>query len=145
MDKVVLMRAIVSARILQLYYHSCHNLISGESFFADHEFFGGVYPQLETHYDRLAEYYICLFGKKAFETKILTKAVSEELEKHEIEEMCCCDMFKLSQKLETKFYKELENISKKASIGLANMVGDIAEQSDVRMYKIQQRLEKEED
>lgn len=139
------MRTITSARILQLYYHNCHHLTSGESFFADHGFFNDSYLQLEEHYDRLSEYFICLFGGKAFETKILINVVNETLSKYEVEEFSCEKMFQVALELETKFYKELESVNKKASIGLANTIGDIAEQADVRMYKIKQRNKKEQE
>lgn len=134
------MRPIVSARVLQLYYHNCHNLISGEGFFTDHEFFGASYPRLESDYDRLTEYYICAFGPKAFETKLISKAINEALEKIEVEEMSAKEMYKQAVKFEQKFYKELGAVDKEASIGLRNLVGDLAEQIDVRMYKINQRL-----
>lgn len=144
-NKTILMKAIVTCRVMQLYYHNCHNLVSGETFFSDHSFFGDLYPRLESDYDRLAEFYIATFGKAAFETKALSTLVQEELDKFEVEKMSCKDMFSTSVELETKLYKELEAIDKKASIGLRNLIGDVAEQIDVRMYKLKQRLDEKED
>lgn len=140
MNKVKLLNPAVLARILQLYYHNCHNLISGETFFQDHSFMGDSYEAFEAVYDRFVEYYIATFGKEAFDTKAVITAVSERVAEIEVEKMCCCDMYKKGLELEQELYDHLETLNAKAPIGLQNMIGDVAEQLDIRKYKIQQRL-----
>lgn len=140
MSKVTFIKAIISARILQLYYHYCHQLTHGKSFFADHEFLGGSYEDLTGQYDRLVENYIGVFGRSKFETKAVNTVVCETLNEHKVEEMCCCEMLEVAQELEAEFYKDLESLNKAASLGLQNVIGDLAESAEVRKYKIQQRL-----
>ena len=140
MTKVVFIKPIITSRLMQLYYHNCHHLTKGCSFFSDHEFFNTAYTALDSNYDRLSERYIAEYGVKAFETGTIITKIQEDLIEYKIETFDCKLMFDNALKLEKKYQQELQTLDKTASLGLKNLIGDLAEQSDVRIYKIQQRI-----
>lgn len=142
MDKKLFIATLIRLRQLQLYYHYCHNLVTGPSFIADHEMLGGFYKEVEVNYDTVAEYLVALLGNKAFDTVNVTKLVAESLESFEIEDMSPEEMFKNALKIEQQLDDALTKLSKGAGIGLQNALGAVAELADVRKYKIKQRLSK---
>lgn len=144
MDQATFLGTIVQARLLQLFYHYCHNLVSGKSFFQDHKAFKDFYQQTESDYDRLAEYLIAELGKKAFSASSVNKVLFKELSDIDIDKMCCCDMYEKALELEADYNKMLTKLDKLGKLGLKNLVGDLAEKSDVRVYMIKQRLHKSE-
>ena len=145
MNKATFLKTAITSRLMQLYYHNCHHLTQGASFFSDHEFFGSAYGAMDGAYDRLAERYIGEFGNKAFETVTIAKVVMGEVTDYQVEDMCCCDMLETGLKLEQRLSAELTALDKVAPIGLRNLIGDLAEQSDIRQYKIKQRLAEHKD
>lgn len=135
-----LMAAIIRARILNLFYHHAHNVTVGPAFFQDHDFFAAAYGELELDYDKLAEYFIALNGRAKFVTKTINEVVEEQLSAYAVETMYASDMYMVALDLERKFQQDLELCLKKAPIGLQNAIGAMSELSDVRIYKMQQRL-----
>ena len=143
MKAIDFLNVAIRARTMQMYYHFCHNLVSGETFFQDHEAFGEFYPALEGDYDRLVEYMIATLGPKALDVKLVNESLFDELNKLKVDKLCCCEMFEKGLELEQEYVKALTKLDKMAPIGLRNLVGDLAEKSDVRTYKIKQRIKKE--
>jgi len=144
MEKPIL-GALIKARATQIYYHHCHNLVAGEAFHSDHAFFAEAYQAFEGYYDSLVEYFIALFSNKKFKTNQVNKLVMEELEGIKVEEMCCCDMYETAVKMELDFQKYIEAVNKVGRLGLQNAVQGMATESDVRLYKIRQRLTEAEE
>lgn len=140
-----LMAAIIKARSLQLYYHHCHNLAHGPSFHSDHDFFKAAYQAAEANYDTLVEYFIALYSNKKFKTGAVIQGVALALEDMKIEEMCCCAMYDSAVGMELDFQKSLESVNKGARLGLQNAVQGMATESDVRLYKIRQRITEKDD
>lgn len=134
------MAALIKARAMQLYYHYCHNLVQGTAFHADHSFFESTYKTLDSNYDQLVEYFIALFSNKKFKSAEISELVHEELEGLEVEKMTAEKMYESAIKMEIDFQKYLSAVNEKGSIGLQNTVQGIATQSDVRLYKIRQRI-----
>jgi DNA-binding ferritin-like protein len=135
-----LMAALIKARAMQLYYHYCHNLVTGKDFHSDHAFFAATYAAMELNYDALAEYFVALNGNKAFKTKQVSKLVQEELEGMSVESMSAEEMYKEALKMEAEYQTYLAATNKAAPLGLQNAVQGMATESDVRVYKIKQRL-----
>lgn len=135
-----LMAGLIKARAMQLYYHYCHNLVRGSDFHSDHNFFGDSYAALEGDYDSLTEYFISLNSNSAFKSKQVTELVSAELEGLAVEKMSAEDMYKEAIKMEEDYQKYLVSINKSGPLGLQNMIQGLATASDVRLYKIKQRL-----
>ena len=134
------MAGLIKARAMQLYYHYCHNLVKGPMFQQDHGFFNDSYTALETDYDSLAEYFVSLNGNSSFKTKQVTELVLAELEGLAVEKMPADDMYKEAVKMEEEYQKYLTAINKAGPLGLQNLVQGLATASDVRLYKIKQRL-----
>lgn len=127
---------------MNLFTHSAHNLCAGGSFFSDHDFFAATYNELESDYDSLIERCIGLFGD---EHLCLKDIISEALEII----MKCPDRvqnnkeyFAYLSKLEDELVASIETLSKIDDIsqGLIQLLGSIAERSEIRQYKIKQRL-----
>lgn len=142
MNKEVFLSCIIASRILHLYYHYCHLLLTGPTFVADHGLFKKFYKQLALDYDSLSEQFIQNIDKQEFDTVIINQLLSEELSKFKIEQLSLEEMFDYGLSFEEEFYSNLTKLDKQAPIGLRNLLGAIAEQSDTRKYKIRQRLEK---
>lgn len=140
MFNILLLQAVIYSRILHIYYQHCHNLTYGSSFVGDHTVFNDFYEEVADNYDRLSEYTVSQFGNKEFNTTVIHESIMEELQNYKVENMTSQEMFNSSLILEFKFYNILKELDIKASIGLKNMIGDFAEKSDVRQYKIKQRL-----
>jgi len=139
MSKIPLLKAIIYSRVLHLFYHYCHLLTYGETFVGDHSLFGGFYEEMSDHYDRLSEYLIATLGNEAFETQKINMLVAEELQRFKIEKISTISMLAGALILEKEFYTSLQELDSVATIGLKNMIGDLAEKSDSRQYKILQR------
>lgn len=140
MDQVTFLKAALAARTLQLYYHYCHNLVTGPSFTQDHAEFAMYYAQAEKDYDVIVEYMIANLGNKAFDTRAVNEVLLKKLASIKVEAMSAEEMFEMALELEKEYQEALENLEAVGSIGLKNALGAIAELSDVRVYKIQQRL-----
>ena len=132
--------AIIKARALQLYYHYCHNLVTGCAFHSDHSFFGASYAALEGSYDSLVEYFIAIYGNSVFSTKEITELTCDELEDLEMNSMSAEGMYQLAVTFEQDFQMYLVDVNQVARLGLQNAVQGMATESDVRLYKIRQRL-----
>lgn len=141
MEQLNFLRPISKLRLLQLYYHNCHNLTKGIMFQQDHAFFAESYDRAENDYDSLVEYMIATLGNEAFNTATVIKHIAEELSEIKVEEMSSQEMYIKALELEVELYEELTELNDTSSrIGLINLIGDIATASDVRKYKMQQRL-----
>jgi len=135
-----LMASFIYARAMQLYYHYCHNLAYGPSFHEDHSFFGSTYAELESDYDTLVEYFISSFGNSKFKTAKISELVHEQLEELNVESMDCKAMYTKAIDLETQYQKYLKNANSKATLGLQNTIQGLATKSDVRLYKMRQKI-----
>lgn len=140
MEPKQFLKVAARLRVLQMYYHNCHNLVAGPTFVADHGLFNDFYDQAEGHYDSVIEYMIATLGGQALDTALLIRAVCEELEKHQVEDMEVETMFMVALALEAEMYEDVTELEKNGPIGLRNLLGDIGQSSDVRKYKIKQRL-----
>lgn len=140
MDQKQFLKVAARLRVLQLFYHNCHNLAHGPTFVADHGLLGDFYSQAEDHYDAVVEYMIATLGGQAFDTSMLAEAVCEELEKFKAETMPMPEMFLTALQLEAEMYSDIESLEKGSPIGLRNLLGDVGQASDVRKYKLKQRL-----
>ena len=114
-------------RASQLYYHYMHHTASGACFAADHKMFKSFYQQAEDAYDRVIEYALghatpIADPLQQMETihAVLEVGDAVEMEK---QLQSICDMFD----------------EKEISIALETLVGDIAQEGSVRLYKLQQR------
>lgn len=125
-------------RFMQFYSHICHNVTSGATFFEDHEFFATLYGDYEGIYDGVVErciglgISIDLFDAHQKAMKLLdavkyTKAVAT-------------DMFKQVLDQEQKLCDHIKTLIPSQSEGTRQFLGDICDKSEVRQYKLKQRI-----
>ena len=128
MDKILAALA-GHLRAMQLYYHKLHNLSQGAAFFSDHTMFGEFYAEVERDYDEVVEWAVSLGNEKTADPVSQMKAIHAVLDLDDAEEMEAqlqdiCDMAK---------------DDKDCTLGLEQLVGTIAQHSNVRAYKLGRR------
>lgn len=131
-------------RCLQLYSHNAHHLVARSVFFQDHEFLGSLYLVAEEDYDSVIERIIGLFG-------------SDGLDLPNIQLMACQKMASLPSlvkenaaymqvilQLEKELCVHIEELvrSGQTTVGTEQMLGDVADKSEIRQYKLKQRTQK---
>lgn len=126
-------------RSLQLAAHSYHNLIKGESFFADHSFLGDLYGAYESAYDSVIE--------RMIGTKGLHPAELLDIQKKAVDLLKTVapidvpkNIFETLLEGEKRICFHCAQIN--GSLGTMNLVAQLADDSEVRIYKMQQRLSK---
>lgn len=132
-------------RANQLYYHSCHNLVDGQAFFADHDFFKEAYKAHEKAYDRVIERMIGSGDYENLEVSQFHHDVATKLEgSPSVEVRNAEDYYRYALKIELGTIQMLEAIIRAEGItkGTENMLADLADKAEVRVYKIQARLQK---
>jgi len=126
-------------RGMQIYAHAGHNLVAGRTFSSDHEDLGELYLAFEGQYDETVEYMIGLGIKTSpLEiTKVGLEMAEAEGESSDPEVLFVTILRMESDlKMEISLYLGYE----KRSDGVQNFLQGLAEKSDKRVYKLQQRL-----
>lgn len=121
-------------KLMNLYFHNAHNLVSGDSFHEDHAFFGSLYEFADDSYDSIVERMI---GND--EKCDLVEIIKESIP--------------LLDKLNDKYYKNalilleegvklIDEISKGGKIDVAdqNLIQGQADAAKVFIYKIKRKM-----
>lgn len=124
-------------RAAQFYAHNAHNQASGATFFSDHEFLGELYGKYEDAYDGLIERMIGL-GME-FDLPEITCDASSDVEAAGYDHTTT-ECFRGLLEREKKICEEVRNLMPSASVGTQNFIAQLADDSEVRQYKIGQRL-----
>jgi DNA-binding ferritin-like protein len=123
-------------RALQLYAHNAHNLAKGKTFLQDHEFLGELYPAYESEYDSLIERMIGL-GEEPDLNDITTQAATAAAANGFSDNETAFGVLLVTEKeLCASIDKEMEG----ASNGTQNLLQTIADNSEMRQYKLNRRL-----
>lgn len=129
----------IHLRAMQLVAHNGHNLVSGATFFEDHEHFAGLYATYEKDYDAVVEKCIGLglpidLQEVTQEAGMKAAAVSPS------------DLsdpkkgFAVILKMEKDLQGLAEKLDAGASYGVKNFLQGLADLSEDRCYQLQQRL-----
>jgi DNA-binding ferritin-like protein len=122
-----------------VFAHAAHNVIHGASFFADHDFLGEAYEAYTKAYDETIERIIGL-GENVNPIQITAHA-AEEATKYDVTRMDAYDMFSELLNLEKEICDIVtETIDGGVSHGTSNLLEGFADHSEVRQYKIKQRI-----
>lgn len=125
-------------RASQFYAHIAHNVASGSSFFSDHDYLGELYSAYESAYDDVVERMIGL-GQNPDLTEITMNAAKYiKGHTHDSTEQCFAYLLSMEQEI----CDEISSLVKDASDGTQNMLQDMADKSEMRQYKLGQRLKK---
>ena len=119
------------SRYLQFVSHIGHHLTQGLTFFSDHAFLNELYLAYESQYDIIAERMVGLdlFPDLANINIDAAKALTNST-----------TPFATLLDIERKFCIEVKVAMPLVSEGTANMLAQFADDSEVRQYKINQRL-----
>lgn len=135
---------LIHLRTLALFAQNAHNLAKGPLFLQDHCFLGEIYTAAQSDYDSVVERIIGTMGAKHIDLKEIMDGVSKQ-----IASLPCGEVkqnsvyFDHIQKLEKKTCSIVERLCMGGiSEGTRQLIGEIANQSEMRQYKIQQRLAK---
>lgn len=143
---------LILSRALNLIYHHMHNVASGHSFFADHAELALMYAAVDADYDSVAERRIGLgnafsasdaanvVAEAAELLKALPEAETITIATQEISTPSINAMFSFAMQLESEYVRELKSAESGMSAGTINMLQGLADLSEVRQYKIGQRL-----
>jgi DNA-binding ferritin-like protein len=121
---------------MQLYAHNAHNLVSGRTFFEDHAFLGELYATYEAAYDSVVERMIGL--SMEINLAEVQKKAAGMLEK--ITNPTGDTIFNCVLECERTLCKTIETEVSGKTQGTIQLLGDIANASEVRQYKLNQRL-----
>jgi len=103
-------------RAIRIYSQNAHHLVKGTPFHSDHNFFGDVYNEVGGDFDDVAERIIGLYGEEHLNLQNMLQAV-----------------VKLKNLIK-------QIIASGVSPGVEQLIGDIANKSEMRCYKIKQRM-----
>lgn len=126
-------------RAAQFYAHNAHNFAHGSTFYQDHEELGGLYGTYETAYDGLVERMIGT-GESFDINTVLTNAAAEAVKLPDPAAFSMNVIFGAILEIEKKFRAEIDVIYDSASTGTQNMLAQLADDSEVRSYKLQRRI-----
>lgn len=130
---------VIISRAMQLYTHNAHNIITGLTFFEDHEVLGDLYPKYEVIYDSLVERMIGLnMSIDLTESQSGAVSVIQRLSLTSDPKQCFTIILQLEEMLSKKVEECLA--SKPYSEGTKQMLGNIADESEARQYKLKQRI-----
>lgn len=126
-------RLAVQFRAMQMYAHNAHNLTRGETFFADHEFLGGLYAAYTEGYDDLVE---LLIGEGA-----VPDLQNFQLQAASALNAMGDDYFPALLQAEQEAQAIVEEVaSSGVDQGILQIVGSLAQSSKSRVYKLKQRV-----
>lgn len=135
---------LIQLRAMQMFAQSAHHLVGRVAFFSDHEFFGDAYEAHAKDYDDVAERIVGLQGEMPLELNSIIQGVVVKLQgcpSIGVKENSMYFMHQL--KYEQELCAMIGNIIKMGvSQGTAQLIGDIANASEKRIYRIKQRLKK---
>ena len=129
-------------RMMQLYSHNAHNNAGGPTFFEDHKFLGKLYPQYEADYDSVVERIIGLYGVAALD---LHKVQEQAILMQDTMPALQPDnkiYFATILECEHKLCRHVEQLVTVPGVteGTKQLLGDLANASESRQYKIKARL-----
>jgi DNA-binding ferritin-like protein len=129
-------------KVLQEYGHLAHNLAARSSFFADHEFLGEAYLKYEEDYDSVVERVIGLYGEDSIDLVMIQDLAVQKLKtipgKADDNNIFFLHILALEKELCDGIKKLMPQISE----GSKQLFGEIANQSEIRQYKLKRRIHK---
>lgn len=133
----------VLCRAMQLFAHSVHHLCARTPFHQDHAFFSDTYQAMDSAYDSVIERIIGLYGEDAVELNRIVAEVALKLHDCPSTGVKENKEFYVQQlKFEQELCKLVETICKHPNVsqGTIQVIADLGDKSEVRQYKIKQRI-----
>lgn len=130
-----LFQLAVHLRLMNLCFHNLHQLTAGHSFFGDHKELGEFYKAMDDDYDAVVERAIGMNMPEVANLKNQLHVVEAHLQV--LPEIID---FGTALALEIHLCDLCSLVDQEGSPGLKQLVGDIADRSEIRQYKIRQRI-----
>lgn len=124
----------------RLYAHRAHNLASGPTFFADHDYLGTLYEAYDDAYDALVERTLGIGEDPQIIT--VTRNATASFERLSRSETKTDAFFVRLLQLEAGFRAEIADLmgaTPPPSDGIQNLLQGMADESEARTYKLKQR------
>lgn len=133
---------IILYRTKQLLSHNCHNLMARSPFFSDHEYFSELYNKAEEHYDEIVERMIGL-GKTPDLINIQIQA-AQKLTQIPLTYKENSECFQTIVGVNKQILALIEGLIKTAGLsqGAINLLAGQADELEVELYKLGQRVKK---
>lgn len=130
-------------RALQIYGQHAHNNCSGKSFLSDHEMFASSYEAAADAYDSVVERIIGSTGKPVDTLAITSEAAKLCGQCSKEAGDCNVEFLRGVLRLELAICVCVDKIcaAEKLPEGTKQLIGDIADKSMSRQYKLKQRLQ----
>jgi len=132
----------IQLRALQLYTHMAHNYVSRVIFFSDHEALGDFYSEHETDYDDVVERMIGLSSPEMVNIQNITTQSVQKMMTLPVSLKENSKWFETILLLEQQLCQIIKAEVPKVSEGTKQLIGEIANKSEKRQYKLKQRIRK---
>lgn len=126
-------------RAAQFYAHAAHNFAKGATFYQDHEALGELYGAYEEAYDSIVERMIGN-GEPFSIQQILTNATAEANKYADPSTFSQVTSFQVLQGMEQRIRASIDIQIGAQTQGTQNLLAQLADDSEMRSYKIGQRL-----
>lgn len=133
---------MILLRAMQMYTQNAHHLVKGMCFSQDHAFFGDTYEQLGNDFDDVSERIVGLYGEDPLNLQAIMKSVCDKLVDAPTAGTTENKIFFQHQLLlEDKLCDLVKMIvGAGCSHGTEQLITEICNKSEIRKYKIKQRL-----
>lgn len=136
-----MLELLAMLRAAQLLMHHAHNICFGSTFMQDHFFFGDSYEAFEKDYDDLIERIIGVKGKEGLELKVIMAQVMDILPDDMLLIKDNKYFYMLQLRMEETIGQMIQEICKtEEDEGIKQLLGDMKQTSQIRQYKIKQRI-----
>lgn len=129
-------------RCAQLFAHNAHNLCARIVFFQDHEFLGDLYSKYESEYDSVIERIIGLQGSDQLDLVAIQIAAVDRLKSYPQKAPENAKYFEMILAMEKEICERVKMLIPTSTEGTKQLIGEMANQSEIRQYKIKQRISK---
>lgn len=123
----------------KLVAHRLHNTVRGSDFFADHAFLGETYDAYDDTYDAVVERAIGT-GEPIDLAQVNTNAAAMAAATTADPDLWYVALLGLEVQIRT----EIDVLGPRVSTGTANLLAQLADDSEVRTYKLNQRVDPED-
>jgi DNA-binding ferritin-like protein len=133
----------VTLQTLKLYAHAAHHICARVVFNQDHDTLSDIYSKADSDYDDVIERYIGIYGDESLdEAKIISSAAQKMANLPLKQAKENKELLKTCLDLHKDICSKIEVLCKngKTSQGTIQLLGDIANASEVTQYKLKQRL-----
>ena len=129
----------IKLKLLNLYSHMAHNLIKGDSFFADHEMLGSIYEKADDHYDAVVERMIGLGQAPDIQAIVVQATIAFRDKPKQVDAK---GWLKSVLQLIEEIMQPIMQLCKASGTteGTKQLVGGIADEWEVVKYKLKQRV-----